>query len=127
MERDERTRTIRLGKGGTRPGRRIVTTPPRGRGPYRIEEAAKAIHLYGRDIPKSSVAYPRNGTHDNPTLYHPEALATFVGVKPPYFSEGEVARETRAAPSAPVAPREAGEAGEAGVGHGEGHRPRWSV
>jgi transcriptional regulator with XRE-family HTH domain len=72
----------------------FATVHPRGRGPYSNEEVARAIHERGGDISKAYIAYLRNGTRNNPTMHHLEALAGFFGVKPAYFFDDEVAEET---------------------------------
>lgn len=69
------------------------TIHPRGRGEYTYEEVADAIRQRGGPtISPSYIWLLRNGTRDNPTKKHLEALADFFGVPPAYFFEDEAAQ-----------------------------------
>ncbi|MFF9086039.1 helix-turn-helix domain-containing protein [Streptomyces sp. NPDC014991] len=86
----------------------FATVHPRDRGPYSNDEVARAIRERGGDISKAYIAYLRNGTRNNPTMHHLEALAAFFGVKPAYFFDDAVAEEVDSMLLRLVALREAG-------------------
>jgi transcriptional regulator with XRE-family HTH domain len=88
--------------------RLFETVHPPGRGPYSNEEAARAIRAEGGDISRAYLSYLRNGTRDNPTLQHLEALARFFDVPAAYFFDEGIAAETDAQLEILAALRDAG-------------------
>jgi transcriptional regulator with XRE-family HTH domain len=104
----ENGRPARAGNLARRLNHLFATVHPRDRGPYSNDEVARAIRTQGGDISKAYIAYLRNGTRDNPTMHHLEALATFFGVKPAYFFDDDVAAEVDSMLLRLVALREAG-------------------
>jgi transcriptional regulator with XRE-family HTH domain len=73
------------------------TMHPRDRGEYGYAEVAEAIRASGG--PTISAMYLwqlRHGVRDNPTKRHLEALASFFGVPPGYFFDGQVAARVEA-------------------------------
>ncbi|MER5808241.1 helix-turn-helix domain-containing protein [Streptomyces sp. NPDC002033] len=64
---------------------------PAGRGPYSVEDVARAITAEGIPISGSYIWLLRKGQRDNPTLRHLEGLAKFFGVPAAYFFDDEVA------------------------------------
>ncbi|MFB7053368.1 helix-turn-helix domain-containing protein [Streptomyces vinaceus] len=65
-------------------------TAPAGRGPYSVEEVARAITAERIPISGSYIWLLRKGQRDNPTLRHLEGLAQFFGVPPAYFFDDRV-------------------------------------
>ncbi|MFK4227085.1 helix-turn-helix domain-containing protein [Streptomyces sp. NPDC019890] len=84
------------------------TVVPAGRGPFSVEEVAKAITETGVSISGSYIWLLRKGQRDNPTLRHLTALAKFFGVPPAYFFDDEVTADVNAELGLLVALRDTG-------------------
>ena len=89
--------------------RLFATMHSRHRGEYTLQEVIDGIRQRGG--PTLSMTYLsqlRNGTRDNPTKQHLEALADFFGVNPAYFFDAAAADQIDAQLDLLAAMREAG-------------------
>jgi transcriptional regulator with XRE-family HTH domain len=87
----------------------IRTVRPAGRGEYTYEELSAAISSRGGPTISGSYIWQlRTGKKDNPTKKHIEALASFFGVPPAYFFDGELADKVDAQLTLLAAMRDSG-------------------